>query len=202
MADDPTMEGADEARERGHEQTPKPSVADEVLAAAAVPFPDAVAHDSAGQAVAYVPRERWREFATWLRDEQEFDVLVDVCAVDHLLNRGRAVPGGVSAERLEVVANFLSRSRRRRLRAVAEVPVSDAVIASLAPVFSGADWPERETYDLFGVTFEGHPDLTRILLPDEWEGFPLRKDDAAARVPVQFKGPRTAPFQQAPGAGT
>ncbi len=77
-----------------------------------------------------------------------------------------------------------------------EVPGADATIASLTPVYPGVDYSERETFDLFGVVFEGHPDLTRILLPEDWDGWPLRKDDAAARVPVQFKGTATTPDQQ------
>lgn len=200
MPDDATPETpSDDARENEHEAAPGPSVTDPVLLAALDAFPEVVAAESLGQPVAYVPREQWRAFAEWLRDDQEFDSCVDVCGVDHLLNRARVVPAGVEAQRFEVVANFLSRPHHRRLRAIAQVPAADPTLESLAPVYSGADWPERETFDLFGVTFEGHPDLTRILLPDEWEGFPLRKDDAAARVPVQFKGPATTPFQQARG---
>jgi len=196
MADDaPTGDVAEEARENGHERVP----ADEVLAAALERFPGAVAHDSLGQAVIYLLFEQWADFAQWLRDEQEFEVCVDVCAVDHLLNRSRKVPDGVAPERLEVVANFLSRSRRRRIRAVCQVPVADPRLPSLAGIYPGVDWAERETYDLLGVTFDDHPDLSRILLPDDWVGHPLRKDDAAARVPVQFKGPKTTPFQQARG---
>jgi len=190
VSDTESTPADDAARENAHEG------GDEVLAAAAERFPDVVGCESLGQAVAYVPRESWRPFAQWLRDEQQFETCVDVCAVDHLLNRSRHVPPGVSPERLEVVANFLSRARNRRLRAICEVPIAEPTVPSLAPVFAGADWPERETYDLFGVVFADHPDLTRILLPDDWAGHPLRKDDAAARVPVQFKGPRATPSQQ------
>lgn len=193
MVDDTPAE-PDEARENVHERD---AAADEVLAAALERFPEVVAHDSAGQPVAYVPREQWLAFATWLRDEMEFDSCVDVCGVDHLLNRVRRLPTAVAPERFEVVANFLSRPRRRRVRAIAQVPTGDASLDSLVPVYSGVDWPERETFDLFGIVFAGHPDLTRILLPDDWDGYPLRKDDAAARVPVQFKGPRATPSQQA-----
>ena len=69
----------------------------------------------------------------------------------------------------------------------------DPRIASITPEYPGAGFPEREVYDLLGIVFDGHPDLTRILMPDDWEGHPLRKDDVDARIPVTFKadpGPR------------
>src|SRR5262249_10579676 len=113
---------------------------------------------------------------------------VDVTAVDHLLDAERACPDGVQAERFEVVANFLAHARNRRIRLICEVPLGDTVVPSLTPLYPGANFAEREVYDLFGITFDGHPDLTRILMPDDWEGYPLRKDDAPARVPVTFKG--------------
>jgi len=71
---------------------------------------------------------------------------------------------------------------------ITQVPADDTTVASLVDLYPGLDFPEREVYDLLGITFEGHPDLTRILLPDEWTDHPLRKDDAPARVPVTFKG--------------
>lgn len=194
MADDErTEEVAGEARESAHERE---LPADEVLAAALERFPEAVAHTSAGQPVVYLRLEHWLDFAEWLHDDQQFEVCVDVCGVDHLLNRSRPVPTGVAPERFEVVANFLSRVRHRRVRAICEVPADAPAVPSLTAVYRGVDWPERETYDLFGIRFDGHPDLTRILLPDDWQGHPLRKDDAAARVPVQFKGTKSTPFQQ------
>jgi NADH-quinone oxidoreductase subunit C len=94
----------------------------------------------------------------------------------------------VTTERFEVVANFLSHPRNRRIRLICEVPESEPTVPSLTGVYPGAGFPEREAYDMFGIVFEGHPDLTRILMPDDWNGFPLRKDDAPARVPVTFKG--------------
>ena len=94
---------------------------------------------------------------------------------------------GVAPERFELVANYLSHPRNRRLRVITEVPEGDTTVASIADVYPGVNFAERETYDMFGITFEGHPDLTRILMPDDWEGHPLRKDDAPGRVPVAFK---------------
>jgi NADH:ubiquinone oxidoreductase subunit C len=115
-------------------------------------------------------------------------MLVDTAVVDHLLDGSRVSVDGVAPERFEVVVNFLSHARNRRIRVIAEVPAGDPTVPSLTPIYPGANFPERESYDLFGITFEGHPDLTRILMPDDWHGHPLRKDDPAARVPVTFKG--------------
>lgn len=192
MSDDTHTENdPDDARENVNERSE-----DVPERAALDAFDGLVWHDSLGQSVLYVPREQWRDLATWLRDEQGFEICSDICGVDHLLNARRPVPAGVKAQRFEVVANFLSMSNNRRLRAVCEIPADDATVPSLTPVYAGVDYSERETYDLFGIVFEGHPDLTRILLPEDWEGWPLRKDDAAARVPVQFKGTATTPDQQ------
>jgi NADH:ubiquinone oxidoreductase subunit C len=103
------------------------------------------------------------------------------------LRPSRALPPGVKAERFEVVANFLSHSRNRRVRAICQA-ADGVAVDSLFDVFPGVELPEREIWDLLGVPFTGHPDLTRLMLPDDWEGHPLRKDDSPARVPVQFKG--------------
>jgi NADH/F420H2 dehydrogenase subunit C len=151
-------------------------------------FAGAVAVDSFGQSVVYVDRAVFADVAQFLRDEHQFTMLVDVTAVDHLLDGARIAIEGVEAERFEVVANYLSHARNDRVRVICEVPANDPTVPSLVPVYLGANFPERETYDLFGITFEGHPELTRILMPDDWLGFPLRKDDPSARVPVTFKG--------------
>ena len=69
-----------------------------------------------------------------------------------------------------------------------QVPADDAEVATLFDLYPGTEAMEREAYDLFGIVFTGHPDMTRILLPEDWEGHPLRKDYGVGRVPVQFKG--------------
>jgi len=181
MPDDDTT---DAAREEDHEVP----VDDEVGAALVERFDGAVFVSSHGQPVVYVPRDAWHDVAAWLQGEQQFTQCLDVTAVDHLVDEARIVPAGVEAERYEVVANFLSHPRNRRIRVITEVPTDDPAVASLTDLSPGASFAEREVYDLFGITFAGHPDLTRILMPDDWVGFPLRKDDAPARVPVTFKG--------------
>jgi NADH-quinone oxidoreductase subunit C len=179
-------------REENHEAD-VPVVGDDVAAAVVERFPGTVFVSSHGQAVVHVGREHWRDLAVFLRDEQQFSQCLDVCAVDHLVDAARVVPPGVEAERYEVVANYLSHARNRRLRAIAQVPAAEPRIDSIRETYPGIGFGERETYDLFGIVFDGHPDLTRILMPDDWVGHPLRKDDAPARVPVTFKddpGPR------------
>jgi len=178
----------DTAREEPHKtadhsgDTPHPGPAAE----ARDRFPAAVLADSHGQEVLYVDRGDWRPLARWLRDEAGFEQCVDITAVDQLLRPGRPLPPGTEPERFEVVANFLSYSRNLRLRAICQVPDGVAV-DSLFDVYPGTELPEREVWDLLGVPFAGHPDLARLMMPDEWEGHPLRKDDSPARVPVQFK---------------
>jgi len=180
MADDD-----DNAREEVHEEAAAP--ADEIAAALAERFPGSVAVESHGQSVVYVAREAWHDVAAFLRDDQRFTQCVDVTAVDHLVDVERPVPAGVTPERYEAVANYLSHPRNRRIRVICEVPSDDAVVPSIIDVYPGMAFAEREVYDMFGITFPGHDDLARILMPDDWIGFPLRKDDAPARVPVTFK---------------
>ena len=125
--------------------------------------------------------------------EAGFEMCVDLCAVDYLGHPGRTLPEDVHAERFEVVVNLLSLSGRRRTRVRVQVPEAATSVPSLFDVYPGTEAMEREAFDLMGVRFDGHPDLSRILMPEEWEGHPLRKDYGSGRVPVQFKeapGPR------------
>jgi NADH-quinone oxidoreductase subunit C len=148
-----------------------------VLRALIEPFEDAEWVVSSGQDAVILPRARMREFAQAARDAG-FEMLVDLTVADYY--RKRRV-------RFELVANLISQQHRLRLRMRAPVPVDDVTVPSLVPVYPGANFYEREAYDLFGLIFEDHPDLTRILLPDDWEGHPLRKDHGTGSVPVQFK---------------
>ena len=90
------------------------------------------------------------------------------------------------AERFEVVVNLLSIERRERVRVRVQVPESDPSVATLFDMFPGTEAMEREVFDMFGITFTDHPDLTRILMPEDWDGHPLRKDYDQGRIPVQF----------------
>lgn len=185
MAEETPVVTEDDAREEEHKVV---EPWDDVAAALCAAVEGAVFHDSHGQPVVYVPREQWAVAATLLRDQERFTTCLDVCAVDHLTDADRIVVTGVTPERFEIVANFLSHPRNRRIRVIAEVPAADPTIASIAGLYPGVDFAERETFDLYGITFDGHPELTRILMPDDWEGHPLRKDFGPARVPVTFKG--------------
>jgi NADH:ubiquinone oxidoreductase subunit C len=170
-----------------------PAPADEVAAAVVAAFPGTVAVDSHGQSVVYVDRSNWAPVARHLRDRERFTQCVDLTAVDHLLDVERDVPAGVEAARFEVVANFLSHPRNRRIRVVCEVAADDTTLDTLVDVYPSVAFAEREVFDMYGVRFTGHDDLARILMPDDWIGHPLRKDDSPARVPVTFKedpGPR------------
>lgn len=147
------------------------------LAALAERFPDVIWEDSHGQTVAIVPGEQWFEFASAARDAS-FDMCSDVTAVDWYRSR---------PERFQVVANLTSTRIPARLRMITAVGRHEPRVASITPLWPGANFPEREVYDMFGIEFDGHPDMTRILMPDDWEGHPLRKDFGVGSVPVQFK---------------
>ena len=142
---------------------------------------------SRGQQVLHPSRDQLLEVVRALRDEG-FWFCADLCAVDYSAHDGdRGLPEGIEPERFEVVVGLLNHVARERVRLRVQVDGDDPRIPSLFAVHPGTEAPEREAFDLFGITFEGHPDLTRILLPDEWVGHPLRKDQPVGRIPVQFK---------------
>lgn len=143
--------------------------------------------ESRGQTVVFPTREQYLPLMKALVDDG-FVMCVDVTAVDYLTAPARELPAGVEPERFEVVVNLLSFARRERVRARVQVPESDPTIPTLFDLWPGTEALEREVYDMFGIVFEGHPDLTRILMPEDWDGHPLRKDYEIGRIPVQFKG--------------
>jgi NADH-quinone oxidoreductase subunit C len=130
--------------------------------------------------VAMVERENVIDVLRVLRDDSDLGVvrLVDITAVDYLdRNQGK---------RFEVVYHVHSLALNRYVRVRVPVDEDDAVVPTATDVWIGANWFEREVYDLFGITFSGHPDLKRILLPDEWDGYPLRKDYVNTPEPIEF----------------
>jgi NADH-quinone oxidoreductase subunit C len=143
---------------------------------------------SRGQRVLHVDAAGYVALVKKLK-ENGFAQCVDLCAVDYLgATVSRQLPAAVAAQRYEVVVNLLSHANRERIRVRVQLGGDNPTLASLYDLHPGTEAMEREAYDLFGVWFEGHPDMSRILLPDEWEGHPLRKDYAVGRIPVQFKG--------------
>ncbi len=112
-----------------------------------------------------VPAAELLEVMTYLRDKGGFSLLEDVTAVDWKVE-----------PRFQVVYNMIALSRREVLRIKVNLPGTNPVIASVTGIWPGANWYEREVFDLFGITFTGHPDLRRIEMPEDWEGHPLRKD--------------------------
>jgi NADH-quinone oxidoreductase subunit C len=137
-----------------------------------------------GQPTAYVPRDDLPQIASALRDRAEwrFDFLAELTAIDFWPREPR----------FELVFLLVSISRRRRLRLKVRLHGTDARIATVSTVWPSANWLEREVWDLFGITFDGHPDPRRLLMPEDWEGYPLRKD-----YPVQINLPArtTEPLQ-------
>ena len=146
-----------------------------------------VVTSSLGQRVLLVPRDKYVSVVKALADEG-FDICIDLTGVDYLNMPNRVVGHQIAPERFEVVVNLLSMSTRQRIRLRVQVPENDCTISSLFDVHPGTEALERETFDMFGIVFEGHPDLTRILMPEDWDGHPLRKDYEQGSIPVQFKG--------------
>ena len=145
------------------------------------------ASQSLGQDVLFVPRDRYVEVIKLLFKDG-YDVCVDLTGVDYLQLPNRKVVDGITAERFEVVVGLLSMTAHRRMRVRVQIPENDAVLPTLFHVHPGTEAHERETFDMFGIVFDGHPDPTRILMPEDWDGHPLRKDYDHGRIPVQFKG--------------
>jgi NADH-quinone oxidoreductase subunit C len=141
---------------------------------------------SCGQQVLHPTRDGYLDLIKALADDG-FHMVVDVTAVDYLTNDTRTLPEGVAPERFEIVVNLLSIEHGSRTRVRVQVPKNDATVVSLFDLFPGTEAMEREVFDMFGISFTDHPDLTRILMPEDWIGHPLRKDYDVGRIPVQFK---------------
>ena len=141
--------------------------------------------------VRFVAKADYLKTLAKLRDEG-FEMCADLTAVDYLTHPGRNIAaevlGEIKLERFEIVVNLLSLSQRRRVRLRVQIAESDTTIDSAFDLYPGTEAMEREVFDMFDIKFNGHPDLTRILMPEDWQGHPLRKDYGAGNIPVQFKG--------------
>lgn len=134
-----------------------------------------------GELTMHVKRERLVEVALKLRDTESlrFEVCLGVNGVHY--------PDQVGRE-LHAVYPLLSMTHNRRIRLEVSAPDSDPHIPSLVEVWAGNNWHERETFDMFGLIFDGHPGLTRILMPDDWQGHPQRKDYPLGGIAIEYKG--------------
>lgn len=163
----------------GRESAPTgtPKEPDDFMAGLLEGFETASLEDSYGQEVVRIDSGEYIEFMKGAK-EAGFELCSDVTVTDWFRHR---------RTRFDLVVNLVSLQHRRRLRVLVPLAGEEPTVASITPLWPGMAFGEREAYDMFGVVFEGHPDLTRILMPDDWEGYPLRKDYGMGSVPVQFK---------------
>lgn len=137
-----------------------------------------------GELTLHVKRENLVDVALILRDKLRFEMCLGVSGVHYPEDFGRE---------LHAVIPLLSMTHNRRLRLEVSVAESDPHLPSLVEVWAGNNWNERETFDMFGIIFDGHPGLTRILMPDDWRGHPQRKDYPLGGIPVEYKGATIPP---------
>ncbi|MHA3948522.1 NADH-quinone oxidoreductase subunit C [Cellulomonas bogoriensis] len=160
----------------------------EVLQEGGVAFDDAVEQVvvDRGELTLYVRREQLLTVCQALRDDQDlrFELGLGVSGVHFPYDEGRE---------LHAVYHLVSVTHGRRLRLEVAVPESDPHIPSTTGVYPGHDWHERETWDFFGIVFDGHPGLARIQMPDDWPGHPQRKDYPLGGIPVEYKGASIPP---------
>jgi len=157
-----------------------------------------------GEITFYVEKSHIARLSKVLRDDPmlRFELLASLSGVDYLrADLGVSSPSDpqqaeYAKARLHVVYHYLSMTFRRRIRVEVATTVEDPHVPSVSDVYPTADWQERETYDMFGVIFDGHHALTRILMPDDWDGFPQRKDYPLGGIEVEYKGASIPPPDQ------
>ena len=169
----------------GTDQVPAAEAAESVSVEPETRHGAPVTH-SRGQEVLHPTRETYLGVVGALKDEG-YVLCADVTATDYLERPARDLPAEVDAERFELVVNLVSMDPPSRTRLRVQVPEHDPTVPTLFPLFPGTEAMEREVFDLIGIRFSDHPDMTRILMPEDWEGHPLRKDYAIGKIPVQFK---------------
>ena len=142
-----------------------------------------------GEITFHVRREDLLAVMTALRNDPDlrFEMLVSVSGVHYPDDTGRE---------LHVVYHLGSMTWNRRIRVEVTAPDSDPHVPTVSDTYPAADWHERETWDMFGIVFDGHPSLTRILMPDDWPGHPQRKDYPLGGIPVEYKGGTVPPPDQ------
>lgn len=138
-------------------------------------------HAFRGDETALVKREALFAVASFLKAELGFDMLIDETCVDLLHMPACETHPDTAGDRFEFVAHFYSLAHNKRVRIKARAPEADPKFASLYPLYKSANYMEREIYDMYGVVLEGHPDLRRVLLYEEFQGHPLRKDYPISR---------------------
>lgn len=173
----------------GSSERPYGSYFDEVvddLERAYPDFADAIEQVAVyrGELTLYVKREKLVEVALILRDKLLFEMCLGVSGVHYPTQTNRE---------LHAVYPLLSMTHNRRIRLEVSVSESDPHIPSLVEVWGGNNWNEREAFDMFGIIFDAHPGLTRILMPDDWRGHPQRKDYPLGGIPVEYKGATIPP---------
>ena len=139
-----------------------------------------------GELTLHVRREKLGELAQQLRDDQDlrFELLSSLSGVNYPMDAGRE---------LHVVYELTSMTHNRRIRLEVAAPDDDPHVPSVVAIWPTADFQERETWDMFGIIFDGHPALTRIMMPDDWPGHPQRKDYPLGGIPVEYKGATIPP---------
>jgi len=143
-----------------------------------------------GELTLHLAKAHLAEVLRTLRDAPplRFELLSALSGVDY--------PDDVSGRRLHVVYHLCSLTHNRRLRLEVATADADPHVPSATPIYPTADWHERETWDFFGIVFDGHPGLTRIFMPDDWEGHPQRKDYPLGGISVEYKGGHVPPPDQ------